>query len=300
MKKNEKILIIGGCGYLGSRLYQFLKSKNYSVDTLDNESFGNYINAKNYKRDYAKLTKSFLKKYKVVILLAGHSSVKMCENNFLEAFENNVYNFVKLLSNLSNQKFIYASSSSIYGKTNKKNVTENYNRYLPTNYYDLTKKEIDYYAQLSKINYFGLRLGTVCGYSPNLRSDVMINKMVDSARKKNEIDIYNPLVYRPILGIEDFCKAVETIILNEKPRGIYNLASFNSSIKKVADDVSRIMGGIKVKTIGSFSGYNFSVDTKKFERTFKFKFTETTDSIVKSLMTNKPLHKSTRDLSKQA
>ena len=297
MIKNQKILIIGGCGYLGSRLFVYLKSKNFKIDTLDNESFGNYVNPKNYKKNYSQATKAFLAKYDVVILLAGHSSVKMCENNVLGAFENNVSNFVNLLTKLTKQKFIYASSSSIYGKTNKINVTENYNRYLPTNYYDLTKKEIDYYALLSNVNYYGLRLGTVCGYSPNLRSDVMINKMFETAKKEQEINIFNPSALRPILGIEDFCRAVEAIIIGNKHKGIYNLASFNSSIKEVAKEVAGLMNGIKVKTVGTFPGYNFSVDTKKFERTFKFKFRDTTKTIVTSLLTSAIEHQSTRDFS---
>jgi UDP-glucose 4-epimerase len=291
----KKILIIGGCGYIGSRLSEYLRKKQYRVDTVDAEWFGNPVNKRNIKKNYSFLTKDFLNNYPLIILLAGHSSVKMCENRLISSFKNNVYNFVKLLDKLTTQKFIYASSSSIYGKTNRINVTENYNRYLPENYYDLTKKQIDYYAQLSNVNYFGLRLGTVCGYSPNLRSDLMINKMVKTAIRKKEINIFNPSVFRPVLGIEDFCRAVEVIMTKDKPKGIYNLASFNASILEVAQGVSKQLGGVKINTVGTFPGYNFSVDTKKFERTFKFKFKENMDTIVTSLLTKKPLNSSTRE-----
>lgn len=295
----NKILIIGGCGYIGSRLYQYLKLNKYAVDTLDIEWFGNCINLRNYKKNYSEISEKFLKKYNVVILLAGHSSIKMCESNYLYSFENNVYNFVKLLGKLTTQKFIYASSSSIYGKTNKINVTENYNLYLPTNYYDLTKKVIDYYAQLSKLNYFGLRLGTVCGYSPNLRSDVMINKMVETGKSKKTIYIYNARVFRPILGIEDFCRAVEVIIIKDKPKGIYNLASFNASVKQVSEEVSNILNGVKIKNMGTFPGfYNFSVNTKKFEKVFNFKFKDDVQTIVDGLLKNIPMEKSTREIGK--
>ena len=297
--KNYKILIIGGCGYIGSRLYQYLKLNNYKVDTLDLEWFGNCVNPQNYKKNYSDVPKKFFEKYKVIILLAGQSSIKMCESDHVFAFENNVYNFVKLLEKLTTQKFIYASSSSIYGKTNRVNVTENYNQYLPTNYYDLAKKEIDYYAQLSNINYYGLRLGTVCGHSPNLRNDVMINKMVETARIGKTINIYNSQVFRPILGIEDFCRAIESVIIKDKPKGIYNLASFNASVKQVAEQVSGILKGTRIKNMGTISGfYNFSVSTKKFERAFNFKFNDSIESIVDSLLNEKPVMKSTREMVK--
>ena len=185
----EKVLIIGGCGYIGSRLFQYLSEKKYSVDTVDTEWFGNFVNPKNIKCNYNTLSKKFLNSYGVIILLAGHSSVQMCKDNMFASFKNNVNNFINLLSKLSDQLFIYASSSSVYGNTKNISAKEDYERYIPTNYYDLTKKTIDYYAHLSKISYYGLRLGTVNGFSPNLRVDLMINKMYEAARNTGKIKI---------------------------------------------------------------------------------------------------------------
>ena len=52
-----------------------------------------------------------------------------------------------------NQKFIYASSSSVYGHTNNSIVSEDYNTFVPNNYYDLTKQIIDTYAQQSNLKF---------------------------------------------------------------------------------------------------------------------------------------------------
>lgn len=286
-RKNVKVLIIGGCGYLGSRLFKYLSGKKYKVDTVDLERFGNYVNPRNIKKDYKLLSRLFLKKYKTIILLAGNSSIPMCENKMMPAFKNNVLNFLSLLNKIEDQTFIYASSFRVYGNINKMEVTEKYDRYSPTNYYDLSKKEIDYYAGLSKVNYYGLRMGTVCGDSPNLRVDVMINKMYDSALTKKEIVIFNGSCYRPILGINDFCRCVETIMQKGLQPGLYNLASFKAQIKQIAKVVAKRTGKAKIKNIGNDEwNYNFSMSTQKFENNFKFIFNDSIESIIDSLEKN--------------
>lgn len=282
-QKSTKILIIGGCGYIGSQLFKFLTSKEYQVDTVDLEWFGNYVNPANIKKNYRQLTKNFLSRFNVIILLAGHSSIAMCKNNQIDSLKNNVENFVYLLEELKDQLFIYASSSSVYGNTGRTATDETYDRYTPINYYDLSKKEVDYYAQLSKVKYYGLRLGTVNGFSPNLRIDLMVNKMYDSAIKNREIRITNVKNFRPILGINDLCRAIDLIITKPAGCGIYNLASFNSTIGEIAKKVARHLGKIKLLNEGSSPGYNFSIDTRKFQKKFNFNFNETVETILESL-----------------
>lgn len=279
----KKILIIGGCGYIGSRLFIYLIKKGYKVDTVDLEWFGNYVNPKNMKCDYRNLTKSFLNKYYAIILLAGFSSVQMCIGRMKDTFRNDVENFILLLEKLNLQKFIYASSSSIYGNTQKMQVTEDYDRYVPSNYYDLNKKVIDNYAQMSKANYYGLRFGTICGYSPNLRVDLMINKMVENARETGIITIHNPNMHRPILGLEDLCRAVKAIIEGGNNPGIYNIASFNATISEVSRLVGEYMKKVRIIIESQKNIYNFSVNTSKFQSTYNFVFKDTVKSIVESL-----------------
>lgn len=281
--KMKKILLIGGCGYIGSRLYDYLIEKKYSVQTVDLEWFGNIASKNNLKRNYKFLPKSFLNTFDIIILLAGYSSVSMTVRKPRQSFKNDVENFVSLLHKLSHQRFIYASSSSIYGNTKKMQVTEDYDRYSPLNHYDLHKKTIDNYAGLSTLDYYGLRLGTVCGYSHHLRIDLMVNKMYHTSITGRKIMIHNPSMYRPILGIHDFCRAVDEIIKAKPKPGIYNLASLNATIGEVSDVVSKMIGKVKVVVECDKSLYNFSVDTAKFRTAFNFTFTEDIPSIVKSL-----------------
>ena len=278
----KEVLIVGGTGYIGAALYTHL-SKHYVVHTVDLEWFGNYTNENNLKVNYSDLSEDFFGHYDVVILLAGNSSVPMCLNNMADTFKNNLVNFVDLLDKLKSQKFIYASSSSIYGDTGDAPAPEDWDQFKPKNYYDLTKQEIDYYAEMSKLEYYGLRFGTVNGPSPNLRVDIMINKMYHIAKTMGRIDLFNSHISRPILGITDLCRAVEAIVKNDTDnRGVYNIASFNTTVGDIIEGVTKHLD-TEVIDRGNTPAYNFSIDTSKFCNTFGFEFNETIDSIIAGL-----------------
>ena len=96
----SKILLIGGNGYIGSRLQQSL-----DVDVVDT----NWFNDEGSGEDFKDLTSKHYDDYDTVILLAGHSSVKMSEGNLNSCFNNNVRNFIDLIEKLDGQRLIYAS-----------------------------------------------------------------------------------------------------------------------------------------------------------------------------------------------
>ena len=206
----KKILIIGGCGYIGSALRSSMYF-DYHIDTVDLGWFGNVIAPHNIPLDYRNLTPEQLAEYDVIVLLAGHSSVPMSNNSDVQStFKNNVVNFLELLPKLrKGQKFIYAGSSSVYNGIPDDNVTEEYKLLAPSNIYDLTKQEIDRLIMLyPDIEYYGLRFATVNGFSPNLRTDIMINMMVENVLHNGVINLTNTSIRRPILHMVDLCNAI--------------------------------------------------------------------------------------------
>ena len=290
----KSILLIGGCGYIGSRLFLDLKNEGFKVETVDLELFGNYVNNRNSKRDYSTLTRGEIEKFDVIVNLAAHSSVAMANNSIRRALDNNVVNFFDLLFNLAGKKFIFASSSSVYNGLIQYEANEESASYKISNLYDLTKLFSDNLAKLYCEQFYGLRFGTVCGNSPNMRIDVMINKMVHSALTYGKIEIFNKHVNRPILGMSDLCDAIKVLITNDGEPGLYNLASMNARIVDIGGAVAEIMD-VPLIDRGNTDTYDFKISSKKFEVNYRFDFKQDINEIVKEIIDNwNPIRQGTR------
>lgn len=275
-----KTLILGGNGYIGSALYSEI-----DADSVDLCLFGNNLG---YSKG-VNFNDVDISQYKNIILLAGHSSVQMCEYNKGNAWINNVDYFYNLCEKLrDDQLLIYASSASVYGQ--KTNIcAESDLNVNPINHYDLTKINIDIIANKfindgKKI--IGLRFGTVNGYSPNIRSDLMINSMVYSYKTKGSIWVSNSWIKRPILAIDDLVRAVVRIIdSDEKYLGQYNLCSFNSTVDEISEIVSQVLGCKIIKSENNNKVYDFEISNKNFQKDYDFTFKCDIESVITSMVT---------------
>lgn len=301
-----KILVIGGCGYIGVQFIDYTKRiyPDIEIVVVDTENYTSslkkrtdvhYISSK-----FQDLPESFYGEFTDIILLGGQGSVSNSKN-VLNVIDNNVRNFAWLLEKVKDeQKLIYASSSSVYGRTNNKEVDEEFSKtcgYEPYNYYDWSKQTIDQLAELSGKHYYSLRFGTVNGFSRNLRNDVMINSMVYNGKKNGKIFVSNHDVNRPILGINDLSRAILEILFKGKKElsGVYNLNSFNGTVYEIASSVSKMCNvpcedlvSDKNVSIVNFKlqtkSYDFKIHSNKFIENFGFKFEETLESITKDLL----------------
>lgn len=276
----KKILIIGGCGYIGSALFNKFKDK-HQVSTVDLEWFGNYINPKNIQIDFDYIGEVYLNQFDIVINVAAHSSVPLCKE-VRAAFHNNVTKFIDLVSKLKKQKFIYASSSCVYVTSDNKPKVETDTLY-PMDGLTLTKTTIDQYMPLTDVEYYGLRFGSVNGWSPNMRLDLMINAMTLSAKTNKEVNVMNGAAHRPILSINDLCRAVEAIVdCEEDHRGVYNLASVNYNIYTIGSMVAEHTN-VPLVDKGNNYTYDFAISSDKFKETFNFEFEDEVTSIVDNI-----------------
>jgi nucleoside-diphosphate-sugar epimerase len=192
------------------------------------------------------------------------------------------------------KRYVYASSCSVYGYTENELYDET--RAVSSIYpYGISKLQGEQAAlQLSDENFsvIALRKGTISGYSPRMRNDLIINTMFKSAMKDRTVTINNPSIWRPILSIQDAVTAyIRAIEANYKISGIFNVASGNYTVGEVGDLVKAAIEerlGIPIrliiKHIQDFR--NYKVSTEKAKNVLSFHPTDDLKSIVTNLIDN--------------
>lgn len=262
----SKILLIGGCGYIGSYLYNSLV-QSYHVDVCDIQQRGNPAKIPiKYNISYQRLSKNICHKYEVILWFAGHSSVEQSINDPDGALNNNFFDLVEFLKKIKNTtKFIYASSASLYngfkGKAKETDIQNQRN-----NPYDLSKFLFDSIIEHYNKNFYGLRMGTVCGYSPNIREELIFNKMCIDSYFIKKIYLSNPSAKRSLLFLSDLTDLVHFAIEKNLKPGFYNAFSINSTIGQIAKNISRFYKS-SIILINSFGTYSFNLCNQKIKNT---------------------------------
>lgn len=294
-----KILVAGGAGYLGSVLIPRLLDRGCEVDVVELFWFGNQLPAEVgiLNKDIFHLTVSDLKAYDQVIFLAGLSNDPMAEyspskNFVLNAAAPAYLGYIAKMAKV--KRYIYASSCSVYGYTENELYDET--RPVGASYpYGISKLQGEQAAlQLTsdEFSVICLRKGTISGYSPRMRLDLIVNTMFKTALRDGVITVNNPSIWRPILSITDAATAyIRAIEANPKINGVFNLASGNYTVGEVADVVrSRIEErlnariSLNIKHIQDLR--NYKVSTDKAANVLSFHATGNIRSIVDDLIAN--------------
>ena len=256
MTKLKKIFITGGAGYVGSRLVPFFLEKNYEVCVYDTMYFGSdhlgqHKNLNIIDGDIrdTKKVETHCKDYDIFLHLACISNDSSFELNEELSKTINYDCFEPMVIAAKNsgiKRFIYASSSSVYGVSDQKDVKEDH-KLLPLTLYNKFKGMCE--PQLLKHtneNFIGVifRPATVYGCSNRMRFDLSVNILTNHAIKNKKILVFGGSQLRPNLHIEDYCEAVkllsecdETKIKNQ----IFNVGYQNLSILEIANKVKSIV-----------------------------------------------------------
>ena len=294
-----KILIAGGAGYVGSVLVPKLLDRGYEVDVLDLLWFGNHLpkGTKVIQKDILDVTEAELRGYDQIIFLGGLSNDPMADyspsKNFVSNAAGPVY-LAYLAKRVGVRRFIYSGSCSVYGYT----VNELYDETSPTMPlypYGISKLQGETgVLQLVDPNFsvIALRKGTICGYSPRMRLDLVINTMFKTAVSERAIIVNNPAIWRPILAIQDAANAyIRSIECSESISGIFNIASGNYTLGELGDyvhDSIREYLKIKIKlTIKQVHDLrNYKVSWEKALKTLSFKPQFDVKGIIRELVEN--------------
>jgi nucleoside-diphosphate-sugar epimerase len=254
------VLVTGGAGYVGSKLVPKLIKAGYRVKVYDTFWFGknlfDSLKSNNFLelveadiRDINKL-KNSLSGCTDVIHLACISNDPSYDLNPKLGEEVNFTSFNPLVRNAINsgvQRFIYASSSSVYGVKEEKNVTEklslnpltDYSKYKAICEPILLEKASDDFVTTV------VRPATLCGYAPRQRLDLSVNILTNHAVNERLIRVFGGNQYRPNLHIDDMCDSY--LYLLDQPSDlingeIFNIGAENMTIKEISELVAVEIG----------------------------------------------------------
>ena len=294
-----KILVVGGAGYIGSILLPELLDRGYDVDVIDLFWFGNHLpkEIRAINKDIFNLCDDDLKTYEQVIFMAGLSNDPMAEYSPAENFISNAAApaFLGYIAKKAGVKrFIYAGSCSVYGYT----INELYDEESPaiSNYpYGISKLQGENSVMQMKGSDFSviaLRQGTVSGYSPRMRLDLVVNTMFKTAVTEKVIQVHNPAIWRPILSIKDAATAyIRAVEANAEISGVFNVASGNYTVGEIGDlvkiGVKRYLDlevRLDIKHVQDYRNYKVSIEKAKKVLSFHPKYA--IDTIVEDLVNN--------------
>ena len=289
MNDTSELLLIGARGYIGTRLHAHLCAAGHRVSALDRRTDDAGATASGVLlRDYQTLKPAELARFRTVVWLAGHSSVKMATDEPAAAFENNVSGLLRLVDALGpTQRLIYASSASLYSGNESPDhvITEDVIGSRHQNAYDLSKYAFDkLVSTVAGANFCGLRFGTVCGTSPRQRHELLLNSMVRSAVRTGVVNVSNPQARRSVLAMNDLVATIERMLAVVPETGFYNLASYSMSIGEFGAAVAGQLGARVVELPGTGT-YTFSVDSTKICRALRAPLRTTLPMLIDELAT---------------
>ena len=252
---NQKILITGGAGYVGSLLSERLAKAGNKVVIFDTCYYGDsHIveneNLKLYKGDIRDglAFENAVEGVDAVIHLACISNdpsfalnENLCKTINFDCFED----LVKISKKQNVKKFIYASSSSVYGFSDSDNVTEEH-PLVPLTLYNKFKGMCEpILEKYLDSNFIGvtIRPATLCGYAPRCRLDLSVNILTNHAvNRKKILVVGGGEQKRPNLDIRDMCRAYEAILAADEKlinNQIFNVSCGNKKIIELAEMVKK-------------------------------------------------------------
>ncbi|MBC8226211.1 MAG: SDR family oxidoreductase [Gammaproteobacteria bacterium] len=282
----NKIFVTGGAGYVGAKLIPSLLDNGYEVTVLDLMIYGDSVlddhhELKKIKGDIRdrELLEAIIPGHNAVIHLACISNDPSFELNpnlgksiNLDAFRP----MVEISKESGVDRFIYASSSSVYGIKEVENVHEEMSL-QPLTDYSLYKADCEKILQEYQSKDFTtvtVRPATVCGYSPRQRLDVVVNILTNLAYHKREVSVFGGSQLRPNIHIKDMVNvylellnADESLINGQ----VFNAGDENHSVLQLAEFAKEVIGeDVKLVQSSSDDNRSYHISSEKIHTVLGF------------------------------
>lgn len=294
-----RILVAGGAGYVGSKLVPALLKRGFEVVVLDLYLYGENVLSPHPHlheingdiRDLDKVGEA-LNECDHVIHLACISNDPSFELNpelgksiNYDAFEP----FVKRAKEKGIRRFIYASSSSVYGVKKEPHVTEEIPLEPLTDYskYKAACEQVllrylddDFICTI-------LRPATVCGYAPRQRLDVVVNILTNQAYHNKVVKVMGGSQLRPNIHIDDMVDAYLAVL--EAPEAlvqgeIFNVGTHNHTVLEIGEMVARAVEGCRLEIVPTVDDRSYHVSSEKIAQKLNFYPLRTIQEAVESLI----------------
>lgn len=295
----SKVYVTGGAGYVGAILIPKLLREGYQVSVIDLFIYGEEVlpehpNLTKIRGDIRDrdLLASTIPGHDAVIHLACISNdpsfdldPELGKSINLDAFEP----MVQIAKEGGVKRFIYASSSSVYGIKEEPEVTEEMALEPLTDYSKFKAMCEDILARYQSDDFttVTIRPATVCGYSPRLRLDLVVNILTNLAINKGEITVFGGSQKRPNIHIEDMTDLYLQLLdlPSEKIAGkIFNAGYENHPVEELARIVRDVVGDqVNIITSPTDDLRSYHVSSEKIARELGFVPTHTIDDAVKDL-----------------
>ena len=261
----RKVLVVGGAGFLGSVLTRKLLTRGFRVRVLDNFIYGRKSlddlageeNLEVVEGDLRNIHTcvNSLADIDAVVLLAAIVGDPASKVRPTQTIETNVLaaQALAMASKLHHiHRFLYASTCSVYGIGDA--VLDERAPLNPVSLYARTKIESEKIILGMGNSYFCptvLRMGTLYGFSPRMRFDLVVNTMSMKSHVDGGIQVFGGNQWRPLLGVEDaaevYIKCLEAK-LEDVGNQVFNVGSDeqNYRIDEVAQRISEALGGISI------------------------------------------------------
>ena len=276
----NKVLITGGAGYLGSTLAEHLLNNNYEVTVLDNLMYDQVTLLHLFKRDGFKfelgdvrnkeLLQKLVSEHNVIIPLAAIVGMPACKANPELTVAVNYQQVANVLEVLrDDQKLILPNTNSQYGSSDSI-ITEE-SPFKPLSLYATTKCDAEN-AMLAKGNGVSLRLATVFGVSPRMRTDLLVNDFTYKSVVDGYLVLFEAHFKRNYIHVQDIARTFQFIIENyEKCKGqAFNvgLSTANLSKLELAEKIKTHIPSLVIKQDDfkeDFDKRNYIVSNEKLE-----------------------------------